>query len=296
MHSLYIIKNTINSKCYVGQTKHSIDSRFRQHCKATSKCIALNNSIKKYGKHNFEISLLEICQTQEQANKLEKSYIIKLNTLSPNGYNLKAGGVDGACSEETKLRIGIATKLRGKPSLETRQRMSQSQKLIGNKPPRPTKETFKKSALARKRQVVRIDLKNNQTKYYQGLIDVIQDGFTYQCVSNVCRKGGTHRGFTWRYADQINKQFPVLKRKLNTKDSFTDAWRKKMSASASKPKPHLFKPIEAIDKKTGIVTEFNSVKAAAIFLGLHRTSITNVLGGRNNSTGGYFLLRISYEL
>ena len=51
---IYIIKNKINNKIYVGQSKNA-KIRFKQHCKLSN----MNNSeigkaISKYGKENFD--------------------------------------------------------------------------------------------------------------------------------------------------------------------------------------------------------------------------------------------------
>lgn len=32
MNKIYIIKNNINSKVYIGKTQYSIEQRFKEHC------------------------------------------------------------------------------------------------------------------------------------------------------------------------------------------------------------------------------------------------------------------------
>ena len=50
---IYLITNTITGKNYVGQTKRSLDQRFKSHLYEAEKMkynMYLHNSIRKYGK------------------------------------------------------------------------------------------------------------------------------------------------------------------------------------------------------------------------------------------------------
>jgi len=51
----------------------------------------LNSAIRKYGKDNFIVELIETCAINEIDEK-EVTNIKKFNTLNPNGYNLTTGG------------------------------------------------------------------------------------------------------------------------------------------------------------------------------------------------------------
>lgn len=89
---IYIIKNNINEKVYIGQ---AIDTkkRFQGHCKPSS--AILNNSliskaIQKYGRECFYYEILEA--QIENYNEREKYWIKQYNSLNPNGYNLLEGG------------------------------------------------------------------------------------------------------------------------------------------------------------------------------------------------------------
>lgn len=105
---IYIIKNKINDKIYIGQAiSHRLnkgkyryfgyDGRFKDHISEAinntkkNQCTYLNNAIRKYGKDNFIVELLEICEVQFSDNK-EIYYIDKYNSIYPNGYNLTKGG------------------------------------------------------------------------------------------------------------------------------------------------------------------------------------------------------------
>ena len=92
--SIYIITNDINDKVYVGKTMHSIEKRFKEHCKDSKKerneKRPLYNAMNKYGIKHFKISLLEECDS-ENAEEREIYWIEYYNSYK-NGYNATKGG------------------------------------------------------------------------------------------------------------------------------------------------------------------------------------------------------------
>lgn len=123
---IYKISNKINDKLYIGQTSKTIEERFKEHCKINPRCI-ITLAIKKHGKKNFSIEIIEECPSIEDTNEREKYWIKYYDSLSPNGYNLTTGGYHCKMSLETRIKIGKASKGR-KVSEETRRRLSQSGK------------------------------------------------------------------------------------------------------------------------------------------------------------------------
>ena len=91
---IYIIKNTINNKVYIGQTKVSLKLRFQSHLSSArnGKDYIIGKAIRKYGEENFYIELLEEC-TIEELNEREKYWISYFNaTNNKFGYNMSIGG------------------------------------------------------------------------------------------------------------------------------------------------------------------------------------------------------------
>ena len=66
---IYIIKNLINNKVYIGQTIQKLSKRFNGHCcySKTDKSINMyiKRAIHKYGRENFSIELLEECNIED---------------------------------------------------------------------------------------------------------------------------------------------------------------------------------------------------------------------------------------
>jgi group I intron endonuclease len=89
---VYKITNLINGKLYVGQTIRSLQERWKDHCSGNSRCLAIKAAIDKYGPENFTIEQIDQASDLKDLNKKEGDWIIQMNSLSPNGYNLKTGG------------------------------------------------------------------------------------------------------------------------------------------------------------------------------------------------------------
>lgn len=86
---IYKITNKLNGKIYVGQTKFSVEKRFKQHAKADS---VIGSAIRKYGIENFNVEVIETCKTFTELNEREIFWIDFYNCKVPNGYNVADGG------------------------------------------------------------------------------------------------------------------------------------------------------------------------------------------------------------
>lgn len=114
MIGIYLIKNKVNGKVYVGQS-WDIGLRWSQHRYSSGHNDHLSRAIKKYGKESFEFSILQELSTidclpqnvlQATLDMLESYYIELYHSLDSNyGYNKKGGGSRGKCSEETKAKM-----------------------------------------------------------------------------------------------------------------------------------------------------------------------------------------------
>lgn len=113
IHFIYCYTNLINNKRYIGQT-NNFNRRKRQHIQDSihqhiGHEIAyqqpIHCAIRKYGIDNFKIEILETINTEnwQDVNELETKYIKELNTLAPNGYNLKAEGAANRGNNKSKV-------------------------------------------------------------------------------------------------------------------------------------------------------------------------------------------------
>lgn len=90
---IYIIKNIVNTKVYIGQTRTSINQRWQEHLRHTQYGDQIiNRAMRKYGADKFYIETLEICDVS-LLDYREIYYIDLYNSTDKSkGYNVSIGG------------------------------------------------------------------------------------------------------------------------------------------------------------------------------------------------------------
>ena len=93
--SIYIIRNTVNDKVYIGQTTMTVRERFMVHMKPSTakqkRNYKLYMAVLKYGRNKFYVETLESGIPLALLNQKEIEYIAKYNSYY-NGYNSSKGG------------------------------------------------------------------------------------------------------------------------------------------------------------------------------------------------------------
>lgn len=98
---IYQIKNHITDQCYIGKTEQSVQTRFKRHLSNAARGdeTYFYRSIRKYGKDNFSVQILEIT-TKELLDSKEIYYI---KSLKPE-FNMTTGG-DGGSTTHTRMWV-----------------------------------------------------------------------------------------------------------------------------------------------------------------------------------------------
>lgn len=105
-YTIYIHKNKINGKVYIGQTSQDPKKRWNNG-KGYITSSKFYNAIQKYGWDNFEHIILFSNLTLEEANQKEKELINQYHSTEDEyGYNITNGGSNFHHSEKTKKKIG----------------------------------------------------------------------------------------------------------------------------------------------------------------------------------------------
>ena len=152
---IYIHKNKINGKVYIGQTSQNPIKRW-DNGKGYITSPKFYSAILKYGWNNFEHIILYTDLTQEQANQIEQELIQQYNSQNDQyGYNITSGGCNFSHSVETKQKIGKANSIALKGNNHSKEQNElMSQKFKGENNPfygkHHTEETKQKISNARK--------------------------------------------------------------------------------------------------------------------------------------------------
>lgn len=178
--TIYLRRNKVNGKCYVGQTSNFKRREYEWKCmKAIYANDYISNDRAKYGLDNFTVEVLATADNREDAWELEKRFINDFNTLWPNGYNLAKGGCSGNI---------------GKRSDKTRRKMSEAKK--GEKHPMYGKLNREDKS----KQVYQYTLDGELVKIWPSTKECGRNGFRSGHISECCNgERKTHNGFKWSY-------------------------------------------------------------------------------------------------
>ncbi len=135
---IYKITNIQNNKVYIGQTIRPVEQRFHRHMND-----ALNNildthfarAIRKYGKENFIIEIIDTAESQDELNQKEQYWIRYYDSVN-KGYNetdaiSKCGGNTYQSKTDKEMNI-IKNKIR-KTKLGAKNPMARKVKRINIK-------------------------------------------------------------------------------------------------------------------------------------------------------------------
>jgi hypothetical protein len=160
---IYIITNMQTNKAYVGQTSShylnhkkyrpkGYNGRFANHISESrtdeNKQTYLKAAIRKYGPSNFRVDLVKRCKIEDLDSE-ETHYILKYNTLYPNGYNLTIGGKSTRYSRakiiEDRFVLDYTIQRRTSQTEVTKQKIKASLKETHKR--HDVKEAFSKKAM-----------------------------------------------------------------------------------------------------------------------------------------------------
>lgn len=124
---------------YIGATTQGVQTRINEHMRKENS--AVYDDLNKYGLDNFNVKVIDTAKDINELMDMEYYYVIKYNSLYPNGYNQCLGGGTTKGyrhTEEAKRKMSTTKKAKGsmvgeknhfygkQHTAETRQRMKES--------------------------------------------------------------------------------------------------------------------------------------------------------------------------
>lgn len=171
LSGVYMIKNCINNKVYIGSTKNSFKRRYQEHVRRlkTNKHhnIHLTRSVNTYGIENFEFSIIEILDKSSiNIRNREKFFIDKFKSVS-DGYNHSNNTTSPPLTKETKEKIRKKLKELYKEGSKNRERLKKNSDSFKGKPSWNKGKKCKSISDARKEMFDDIEVYNSDMIFFR---------------------------------------------------------------------------------------------------------------------------------
>lgn len=250
---IYCVKNLINNKLYIGQTVRGIVSRRNAHLNdARNKKfdIPFHRAIRKYGKENFEWSIIDFAKDKKDLNEKEKYWISLLSSSNrENGYNATVGGDAFGGKGEENFWYGKTRTEDNKLKIST-----------------TLKETRKKLGATRNRAVIQLDMQGN---YIAEFKNSAETGYDKKNVNGCCNnKLNSYMGYFWVHKDKYNEKYVK---------EIMEKYRKKKRN----------KTVIALSINGEYIKKYESIEQAVSEVGGHGSCITACCKGRQKTAYGY---------
>jgi group I intron endonuclease len=265
-YTVYMHKNKINDKVYIGQTSTSVDQRWRDG-KGYKGCTLFEKAINKYGWDNFEHIIMADNLTKEVSSQMEKDLITLYDSRNPQkGYNISIGGDSGhagvSMSIEARRKIGESQK--GKiVSQETRRKMS-----LASKGRSPSALALQMASKTHNIEVVQLTLSGEYVSSYCSSAEASrQTGINESTINACCNNRDNNKsagGFLWMKESDYEL---ANSNELSYKNDH-------------------FRPVVQLTKLGQYVTEFNTCKDAQKAMGKEKSNNINQCR-RGNSKSAY---------
>lgn len=263
---IYIIKNRINGKMYIGQS-HSILCRWMAHRSVlrSGRCPNrhLQSAWNKYGENAFEFSILELCNVEDLDNREE--YWIKHFDAVNHGYNIRDGGNTSRgwkMNDEGRRHISEALKGKKKPEWMGKYISERQKRYYESHIP-----STSKPVVCLNTGEVFVNATAAHSKYQSADISALHE----QCKGKTksCGKNEMGKHLVWAYLDDYKQ---MTQEEIQTRLTFVGS----VASSTNNQK-------SARCLETGMV--FDSCKDAAAYAGVSRATMNDCLHGRTKHAG-----------
>jgi group I intron endonuclease len=294
---VYLIRNRVNGKGYVGITATTIDERWNGHIndafKKRSMCL-IHRAIRKYGIDAFERSVLETHVDSKSLKDADVRLIAELKTYfvehPQSGYNMTKGG-DGTLglkwNDESKKRASKA-RIGWIPSDETRRAMRESHLGLQASEETRVKQSVVHTGVKDSDQTraKKSEYSKNRSQQHLERLSASQKGKVIpEEQREMIRKKLTGRKLTEEHKRAIvnglmkNGMKEILGR-ANRRENLLAKRLEVLSEISSKP-------VEMFDKNGNLLRTFSSINKAAHFVGVTGCAISHAESGLTKTSAGY---------
>lgn len=265
---IYIIKNTITDKVYIGQTIQSVERRFKKHLSDSKQSNNIfSRAIKKYGAENFYYEILESNIPLSELDERE-IYWIKYFDSYNNGYNSTTGGqyYKRLYNDDFIFQI-LALWEEGLNTFEIAETLNIDQQTV--------------------------------TRYLKGSFNISQEEINQHRINNLYNYSDEELLQYWNSGlgiYQIHKKYGgnTIKQRLislGIKEDEIDARSKEIKAEQCRinqqKKTKVFEKIYQFSLEGQYIQNYNSIKEAAENTGTQPSSISHCCNNDYNSANGY---------
>ena len=201
IYTLYLHKNKINGKVYIGQTCQKPEDRWKKGA-GYKTCSFFYAAIQKYGWDNFEHIILEQGEMDaEEASQKEIQYILFYDSTNPEkGYNIQSGGFS-TISPNALPKALAWMKEHPEFGLARAQDMLKWQKEHPEEALQMRRENQKKAANARKKPVICVETGEIFESASEAARKIPKTSQSKICM--VCQgKRKTCGGYHWEYVEK----------------------------------------------------------------------------------------------
>ena len=214
MNIIYMAKNLINGKSYIGQTTRKLRERIIHHYSCSKyRNYHFSRALRKYNKRDWQWSILYDNIPHGQLSNME-IWCIAIYDTYDNGYNSTHGGEESPMKNpETRRKLSMANKgkttwMKGKKHTdEAKRKMSESKK--GKpKPPRTAEHKRKLSEVQRGKKKSKSSIAK-RTDTRSKIYEITTPDGKIQTIKNLrkyCRDNNLHSSNMYQVAKGTYKQ------------------------------------------------------------------------------------------
>ena len=217
---VYAITHRESGRSYVGQTRGKAFRRWQFHCAPSNKNKrGIGGALRKYGKGAFDFAVIDIAESNEQLDHKEKFWITKLQTMSPNGFNLDSGGnkqkkVSDAtrkAQRESRARwlvSGADTKVLGSGSRGRRRRPDEIAAIKAGLRGRPVSDITKERISAKQRGIAKPEARviAMARARMKGCVVVCEDGHVFLSFFEAAKHSGLNKIAIFHATNGVTKR------------------------------------------------------------------------------------------